>query len=127
MNKNLNLINFIALMSSSALALGTKLIFHYPLTELVAYLIELIVIILFLFYLLKFALHLAAREDFVSNLTNPAKANLYSALPISAALISLMLIKIGLPFISQYDLFLASFFWLISFVFSLPFYYCYSH
>lgn len=118
---NLNLIVFIALMGTSALALSTKLIFSNILTNAFSYLLEIFVIIFFLIHFSKFILHIFEKKGFTENLKNPAKSNLYSAIPIASALISIMLIQIGLPYFSEYNIYLSTLFWFISLVFSLIF------
>ena len=121
MNKKLNLVVFIALMGTSALALASKLIFNNILTDAFSYLLEIGVMLVFSFQFSKFLIHIFERGDFIENLRNPLKSNLYSAVPISSALISLMLTNIGLPYFNQYDSILAILFWLISLVLSLMF------
>lgn len=120
-NKALDLTAFIALMGTSALALTTRLIFRHPLADAFSYLLELSVIAIFLVHFSRFMDHLIERGDFLDNLKNPQKSNLYSAVPIASALISIMLIRIGLPGLGQYDVILSAAFWFVSLLFSLLF------
>lgn len=119
--KALNLPVFIALMGTSALALTTKMIFDSPITDAFSYLLEISVMVIFIVHFLRFITHLIERGDFLDNLKNPQKSNLYSAIPIASALISIMLVRIGLPFIGQHDTILSSAFWFVSLLFSLLF------
>jgi len=118
-NTNLNLVTFIALMGSSALALASKLIFNNILTDVFSYVIEISVIALFLFYLPLFVIHIKKKE-FSENLKNPMKSNLYSSIPITAALISIMLIQIGIPYFKpESNTIISVAFWFISLLLSL--------
>jgi len=119
--KKLNLIIFIALMGTSALALVTQMIFNNIYAQIFSYILEIGVIFIFLFYLMVFLNHLIKRKNFWENLKNPLKSNLYSAVPITAALISIMLIKIGIPYGSKFEISISIIFWLLSLFFSLLF------
>jgi|GEM_PF-4097817 len=116
--KNFNFIVFIALMGTSALTLATKSIFNNIFTDLFSYLLEISVIILFLFYFLKFIFYIFDKEKFIGNLKNPSISNLHSAIPIASALISIMLIQIELPYLNKYNIYLSILFWLISLILS---------
>ena len=119
--EKLSLVIFIALMGTSTLALTSNLIFNNFLTDAFSYILELSIIIVFLFYFSKFVVHIFKKKDFVENLRDPLKSNLYSSIPIAAALISLMLTNIGLPYLNQHTGSLSIFFWLLSLIFSLIF------
>ncbi len=119
--KSLNLIVFIALMGTSALALASQLLFSAKIFHWLAFLLEVSVIIIFLYYFILLLEHIYNWNNFIDNIKNPAKTNLYSAMPIASALITLMLVNIGLPLFSVYSLKLAILFWLISLFFSLFF------
>ncbi len=109
-------------MGTSALALSSKIIFNNNvLANMFSYLLEISVIFMFLLYFLKFIIHIFEKKDLVENLKNPIKSNLYSAIPIAAALISLMLVNIGLPYLNEYAIIVSIFFWSISLLFSLIF------
>jgi len=120
-NTTFNLIIFIALMGSSTVALASKTIFNNILTNTFSYLLEVFIIIIFLFYFLKFIAHILRKKDFIKNLKNPLKSNLYSSIPISSALISLMIVTIGLPLFEEYATIVSIVFWLISLLFSIIF------
>ena len=123
MNKsgNINLIVFIALMGTSALALASKSIVGGPIGSTFAYFLEVGVVAVFSVHLFRFFGHLLKKEEFIANLRNPTKSNLYSAMPIASALISIMLTTIGLPFYGQYAFPLSITFWALSLVFSIAF------
>lgn len=118
--KKLNLFLFISLMGSSTLALASKLFFSNLYFAVFSYILELGIIIFFVYYFILFLISLFHWKEMSESLKNPKIANLYSAIPISAALISQMLIKIGIPFFN-YDIPASFIFWLISAFFSLFF------
>ncbi len=120
-DKGINLVAFVALMGTSALALASKQIVGGALGNAFAYLLELSVILVFLVHFAKFILHIAAWGEFVKGLHNPTKANLYSAMPIASALISIMATAIGIPGCRQCDFAISAAFWAVSLVFSLAF------
>ncbi|HHE76616.1 MAG TPA: hypothetical protein ENL27_01375 [Candidatus Parcubacteria bacterium] len=117
----LNLITFIALMGTSALSLATYLLFPFIPAKVFSYILEISILLIFSFYLLKFFKHICEGDIFISNLKNPMVANLYSAIAIASALITIMLSLIGLPGLHRYDVPLALAFWIISFVLSIFF------
>ncbi len=119
--KPLNLIVFVALMGTSALALASQIIFQNTFFHFLAVGLEIGVILVFLYYFILLLEHIFLWKGFLENIKNPAKANLYSAMPIAAALITIMLITIKLPLFTSYNLTLAFIFWLISVLFSLFF------
>ena len=119
LKKPLNLIVFIALMGTSALALASQMIFQKGFFHWWAIILELGIIIVFAYYFILFLEQIFTWKEFKTNSQNPTKANLYSAMPIASALISLMLLNIGLPLLSDYTRSLAILFWQISAVFSL--------
>jgi len=118
---DVDLVNFIALMGTSALALATKIIFGNTFLSEFSVLLELGVIFIFILYFTKFLIHLLKRDAFLNNIKNPLKSNLYSAISISSALISIMLVSIGIPFLHRYDIVASAIFWCISLIFSLIF------
>ena len=118
---NVNLIAFVALMGTSALALASKLVIGGPVGSIFAYLLEIGIIAVFLVHLLRFTRHLLKWNGFIANLQNPLKSNLYSAMPIASALISIMLATIGLPLYGMYDFPLSAVFWALSLIFSIAF------
>ncbi|MCD6496312.1 MAG: hypothetical protein J7K54_03515 [Candidatus Aenigmarchaeota archaeon] len=118
--KSLNLAAFVAMMGTAALALATKLFFDNLLALGFAYALESGILALFAYYFTVFLARLAHWKDFSETLKNPQVANLYSAMPIAAALSVMMLIKIGIP-LFPYNESLAFVFWSISAVFSLFF------
>ncbi len=116
-----NLIIFIALMGSAVLALLTKILFKNDLSLFFSYFLEMVIIILFSLYFICFIVHLFKKESFFNNLKNPKSINFYSAIPIVAALISIMLIMIGLPYFYGNGLNLSLFFWVLSLILGLFF------
>ncbi len=120
--EKINLVPFIAMMGSATLALASKSILGGAIGTTFAYIIEISIIALFSWKFGVFIWHIARRWGRVwEDLKTPLRANLYPTISISAALICLMLVKIGLPYLGEYSIPLASVFWGISLVLSLIF------
>ena len=119
--KEINIMLFVALMGTSALALAFALLFPVPYAKYFAYLLEISVILIFninfLGLLLKF---LTDYGSIKKQLKTPLKANVFPAVSIASSLIAIMLIKIGLPVAVNVD-YLALFFWSLSLILSVFF------
>jgi len=116
-----NLIIFIALMGSAVLALLTKMLFKNNLSLFFSYFLALAIVVIFGLYFICFIVHLFKKESFLNNLKNSKIINFYSAIPIVAALISIMLVKIGVPNFYDGGLKLSLFFWILSLILGLIF------
>jgi len=121
-SKPLNPAIFVALMGTSALAISTELIFDNVASHTFATLLELSVISIFIYFFALFLFQLlTSHTGLIEELIHPLKSNMYPGIPIAAALIAIMLAKIGLPYLHQGDSILASAFWAISLFFAVVF------
>jgi len=112
---------FVALMGTSAVALATKSIFNNFLADVFVYGLEIIIISVFLYHLAKFLIHLKGWNNLSNNLKSPLKSGMYSAMPIASALISILFINVGLPYLDGYNALMGTLFWAISLIFSAIF------
>ncbi len=117
-----NLIVFVALMGSSALALASKLFFNNFFLNSFSVLLELGIIIIFSWFFLIFLKNIFFNFNSVKkDLKNPLKSNLFPSVSIASSLISLMLLKIGLPFFNEFSVLFSFVFWFIALVLSVVF------
>lgn len=117
MNKNhVNLFDFVGVMSTAVLIIASKMIFGQ--NSIVSFLLQILTILLILFFIFKFIQFVINLFDkkFLENNWDVSKINLFSAIAISSALISILFNIVPLDKIWDMNLYLSLCFWSIGLI-----------
>ncbi len=111
--KPLNVFVFLWIMSTAILAISSKMIFWNIVVTKILYIIQVLLLLLFMLKLIHFLSNIFDIKNFIKNIKSLEKTNLYSAIAISSALISILFSINPISYLWDYNLYISITLWII--------------